>query len=529
MRRGILTAFFFGLMLWPSFAQGLNVELGFNDHNYQEAKDVLIAEEYTFLLRDEWTMLGQQRSYLSKIDTNGQTEWNVQLMPHPAEIVDARKMMRSEKGGVYITGFVREVCDVGGGCYWFLMEILPDGTDYWSKIWVDLDCYSSNSSAIHQSGDTTIWVTTYFNAGINGTFIRGSDSLGYNTTGYGAGFNDIKHLTSMPGFELIGADDNTIYNYSNSSVVSSINITGPIRDLETRNDTLYVLTADSIFEFNDTLGLIGADNVPGTNDYDFLSLGVNTISFASRTATEVTVFTLDNSLQVINSKMILVDDANQFKVAFSNEHMSVARTFNLFDGTAVQYQDYSLLSNVSVDLDRTDVGITNLIITDIATSQDSNFPDLFSMELWGSVTLTNFGPDTLHSCIVNNFISQGIACGEWFYKESFSGLNLPPGDSVVLDLGLFYAENNFFGQGNSVYREFCPFTSYANELTDLVVGNDAYCNDFFLGVANMTEVSIEDKEIMKMFDLLGREVQNPRNEMVVVLFSDGSTEKMFAD
>lgn len=529
MRRGILTAFFFGLMLWPSFAQGLNVELGFNDHNYQEAKDVLIAEEYTFLLRDEWTMLGQQRSYLSKIDTNGQTEWNVQLMPHPAEIVDARKMMRSEKGGVYITGFVREVCDVGGGCYWFLMEVLSDGAENWSKVWVDLDCNNSIPSAIHQAGDTTIWVTTYWSGGAGGTLIRGSDTLGYNTTSHGVGFTGALHLTGMPSFEKIAANQNTIYSYEDPFFGPQATVSGTIRDINTWNDTLYVITFDSIFQFNDTLGLIGANNVSGANDYEHLSLNANGVSFVSKSTSELTVHTLDFNLQPINSFVVPMIDANAFMIAFNDKHIAAGRTFGLHDGTAVQYQDYSLLSSIDVDIDRTDIGVTNLLITDMATSQSAQFPDLFSLELWGDATVTNFGPDTLQSCIINMYITIGIACGEVFYRQELSGLNVLPGDSVVVDLGKFYLITSNFGVGNPVILELCPFTSYPNELTDAVVGNDAYCSTMNLGIANSTEVSLEEKEVVGMYDLLGREIKNPKNELVITLYSDGSMEKKFVD
>ncbi len=39
----------------------------------------------------------------------------------------------------------------------------------------------------------------------------------------------------------------------------------------------------------------------------------------------------------------------------------------------------------------------------------------------------------------------------------------------------------------------------------------------------------DDKEVIRMFNLLGREIQNPKNELVIILYSDGSTEKKFID
>lgn len=53
--------------------------------------------------------------------------------------------------------------------------------------------------------------------------------------------------------------------------------------------------------------------------------------------------------------------------------------------------------------------------------------------------------------------------------------------------------------------------------------------DYPVATASLQELSQGQKNVVTMVDLLGREVKNPENEMIIILYSDGSTEKKFVD
>jgi len=53
--------------------------------------------------------------------------------------------------------------------------------------------------------------------------------------------------------------------------------------------------------------------------------------------------------------------------------------------------------------------------------------------------------------------------------------------------------------------------------------------DHPVATAALDELSHRKKKMVKMYDLLGREILHPRNEIVIVLFSDGSIEKKYFD
>ena len=74
----------------------------------------------------------------------------------------------------------------------------------------------------------------------------------------------------------------------------------------------------------------------------------------------------------------------------------------------------------------------------------------------------------------------------------------------------------------------CSFPDWINDLGTYSTVNEA-C-DQPTATLYLEELLIkDDKEVIRMFNLLGREIQNPKNELVIILYSDGSTEKKFID
>ncbi|XOV67233.1 MAG: hypothetical protein ACFHU9_16580 [Fluviicola sp.] len=53
--------------------------------------------------------------------------------------------------------------------------------------------------------------------------------------------------------------------------------------------------------------------------------------------------------------------------------------------------------------------------------------------------------------------------------------------------------------------------------------------DYPVATASLSETTEIEKKALKFYDLLGREVEHPNNQLVIILFSDGTTEKRYVD
>ena len=51
--------------------------------------------------------------------------------------------------------------------------------------------------------------------------------------------------------------------------------------------------------------------------------------------------------------------------------------------------------------------------------------------------------------------------------------------------------------------------------------------DYYASIAGIAELAQKEKEIVKVFDLTGREVELEKNRLLIVLYSDGTSEKVF--
>jgi hypothetical protein len=142
------------------------------------------------------------------------------------------------------------------------------------------------------------------------------------------------------------------------------------------------------------------------------------------------------------------------------------------------------------------------------------------------VLLKNFGNNFVSDCRLNHVISNQGICQPMVFTAHFSGINLPPGDSTWVNLGLMHQETNFF-PSDSITRELCVYSSHPNYLTDLNVPNDSYCKTFFLGYIGIEEMQPNSKTRIKITDLMGRETEYKPNSVLIYHYSDGSIQKIF--
>ncbi|PWL27380.1 MAG: hypothetical protein DCO96_11605 [Fluviicola sp. XM-24bin1] len=518
----------FGLVCLISttmWSQGLNGELGYNDDYSQNAKGIVAFDDFSIFIKEQTESASFfTSSSLIKIDTLGNEIWEIPITPQAAEVVLITEMIPAETGGLYVLGYARPTCDVSGGCFWFLIKVDPNGTIEWSKSWSDAVCFGTEVSGLSltQNNEILIHYNDPLDSYIFTISTQGVDLDNIQTTANG--FQGMDHLSGYHSvaykqFSLFGFDGNG--NQTASRTFSSF-----ISDAVVWNDSLFITTTDSLFILDNSFQDISAEEITGYTDFRQLKVRNGDIRCISTSSNDVTLFYLNRDLQIADSETINVAEMQDQPIDYSDDHLAIASDFALSEYFAIRHLDFSLNDPQNVAVNRTDIGIADIQITQSSVTPNPNFNAVFQVEIGADVLLKNYGNNTLQSCRMNHYISPALACGLIYYGEEFFNLNLAPGDSVWVSLGVIHTNERSFPT-DSLNQEICIYTSYPNSVTDLNESNDRLCTTVTMGTANVSELSTAEKEVVKIVDLLGREVNYTTNEWVILIYSDGSTEKIF--
>jgi len=101
------------------------------------------------------------------------------------------------------------------------------------------------------------------------------------------------------------------------------------------------------------------------------------------------------------------------------------------------------------------------------------------------------------------------------------------GMATGLDANYIFPLDRVCDTNSIVDYFFWDLICYENDSFPLYNPGPHSC-DYYAAVG-LEELNSSEKKKVEFFDLLGKEVQNPRNEMIIILYSDGSTEKRFVD
>ncbi|NQY07900.1 MAG: hypothetical protein HRT71_00080 [Flavobacteriales bacterium] len=110
---------------------------------------------------------------------------------------------------------------------------------------------------------------------------------------------------------------------------NELNLGSFIKDIKAMDDTLYVLTTDSIFVLDTLLQKLASTHVVGYSDYSNLKVADNTIQFISSTSMQEHVITLNKELQQTNLISFDIDLESSQAKDFSSTHFSCAKSFAL--------------------------------------------------------------------------------------------------------------------------------------------------------------------------------------------------------
>lgn len=508
-----------------SFGQGLNGELGFNADYSQKAKTVVAFEDHSIFVKEQTLSASFfTQSTIIKVDTLGNQIWEILISPQSAEVVVISEMIPSENDGIYLLGFARPSCDVAGGCFWFVRKMDANGIVEWERTWNDQVCFGVSMSGLSLSQNNELLV--HYNDPLLSS-IYAIDLSGNDISSIVTNDNGFQGTDQLSGFHSVAYKQFSLFGFDASgTITASKTFNSFISDFQVWNDSLYLITEDSIFIFDNSFQTLASDNITGLEGFNNLKVQNSDIRFTSTDNAQVILLQLDRNLQVEESIIIPLEDAETQPLDFHNEHLTAVLDFELSEYFTIRHLDFSLVDSQNALVNRTDIGIVDIQITQASITPNPNFNGVFQVEVGADVLLKNYGNNVLESCRMNHYISPALACGLIYYGEEFFNLNLAPGDSVWVSLGVIHTDERNF-PNDSLNQEICIYTSFPNSVTDLNVTNDRLCTTVTFGTASLGEATIQEKQLVKVVDLLGREISNPSNQWVIYMYNDGSSEKIF--
>lgn len=476
----ILLNFFTVLCFTCTMGQGLNGEVGINDRFHQFTTDVVTVDEYSYLLKQQYPSGGLfVRSELVKIDTMQNVIWSVPIEPISGEVIEIGKMIPSNTGGVYISGTARYGCDLAGGCFTYIQEYDNAGNVLWTQLFEDLDCFDAQHYEFSRQGSElyfnhTVVDSKIYTMDLNGDLV---DSLEVNHSG-------LSEIGVLTGFENIACKEDSLLAFDNSGqTVFSHVYSSEISNMIVNNDTLYVLTTDSIFQMNNNLQQINGRDINGYNGFSDLKVDNSKVRFVSQDLSDQHIIELDHDLGINSVFTIPAAISVDTPKDFNDLHFSCASNFDLTEFQSIRHLDYSMTSAVNETINSTDIGIVDIEFTQIHV-EETQTQGVYDYDIYANVLLKNYGNNVLQDCKLNHYIQMSYICGYIYYFEEFTDLNLAPDDSVWLTLGLIHPSLNYFS-GDTLTKEICVYTSHPNGKTDLAVANDNHCQMALLGYASV--------------------------------------------
>lgn len=507
------------------WAQGLNAELGFNAHHHQYVNGIAVQGDYTFLAKSHYpgSPNGQEVSIV-KVDTNGIVYWQKAVTTPDNGQFGLQEIICDPSDGVYILFNGNLGCDLGMNNKWYVQRINGSGSVVSTLIFPETFPVPTEMAGLSKTANGEILIrrdsvdkTQLYTLDANLNML---DSIDVQIAG-------IESLDRMTGTPWIAAKQDSVHRIDASgNIITSLSFSSVVSDIKVWNDSLYILTTDSIFCYDNSWQQLSASNIPGYTNYTKLKVTNSNLTLASSGSNEYVVHYLDHNLTSLNSMTVSITNSGSLYADYSGTHVSFAESFDLTMFQTVRYRDYSLQSGVNANIVNPDVGIVAFDPTDIQVSiQNPPGTPYYWVRVKGKVLVKNFGTEIVDFVRINHYKELGVACGHDIFFNSYYGLNLQPGDSIWLDLGQVH-NNMEYLPGSALNFSLCLYTSHPNSLTDLNVGNDEWCENLLLGYASINELQKDKKEVVKFFDLMGREVAEPKG-LVIVQYSDGTTEKVF--
>ncbi len=447
-------------------------------------------------------------------------------MPSFHEYTDMKEIIVSENNDIYVLGWGTQMCDVGTFSDFFISKYDSNGNELWTRTWAEQNWFDFSLKGLKMIGSGNLSLS--FTDNINNP----NETRIYSINGTGSLIDSLivskpllDGIDSLVGFNRIGFQQDSLFGFDNSGNTSvSRSFSSDIQDIQVLNDSLYVLTIDSIYVFDSGFQLINGTDLVGYSKYSHLSVSTTNVEFASNSGASLSIHVLDHNLQVVSTETIALQLTTEDHFNYNDEHISIVRLHDLTSYTAIRYLDYSRNSSQNTVVNTTDIGVIDLVATQTEVTYAGN-PGVYTIKIWADALVKNYGDNILDACRINHVVSPWGICNASVYTEQFSNLNLQPNDSAWISLGLIHYDTEFFG--DTISWDVCAYTSHPNYVSDLNVPNDDYCELFILGYVGMNELDLNSKKLVRVIDLMGRETEDKPNTVLIYIYSDGTTEKVF--
>jgi hypothetical protein len=523
------------IFTFSAYGQGLNGELGFNDDYRQEIQaEVICVDEFSFFAKKQYLQSFYTPSILYKIDTLENVVWEIGLSPQieyegqssTAEVTEVTQLIASENGGVYVMGYAIGCCDCAMGTIWFVQKINETGEKDWIKKWYINEFAPVNE---YMSGlsydDNTVFVNFYKNTlpypnppqyesviySLNSTDGMVTDSL-ENLSTY-----ELNQISNNSYYERIASKQNQLMAFDISgALVNSISYNSDINGFLTVNDTIFVLTSDSIFSYSSDFTLLNTNPLNGYHHHYNLKSISGTLHFFTHTGQNSVIINLNHELAEIDFFFVPEEASNIYNKDFSSSHLSAVTQSSLSEYAAIRHLDYSLSSEENKEINRTDIGIVDLDFYD-ATIEYVPQGGFHWLSISAKALVKNFGDKIATECRINHRTGFSPICGEYYY-------------SIWIDLDIIHSETtSVSAETDTIIKNICVYSSHPNGIVDLNVSNDRLCKNSIIGYVGLDNLKMEaenEKKIVKIVDILGKETEEKPNTLLIYIYDDGTTKKV---
>ncbi len=479
---------------FSSFGQGIQSEIGLNDSYLQNIQQVANKGEFVYTLVE----YDFHSLYLEKYDSLGNRIQKVNVAPDFGfSTFQSNRMVITNDGNIWISGVGLEACDIpmvyqhvvvyDSDCQFLngFTKIL--GSVQSTQNYRALSAITDTSVAVNYQNQDSSWVevlspsTQTILANVN------TPSL------FGFGRNNQFHVLGHTISKIYGMD-------SQGVLTDSISLPSPFREIGTWNDTIIALGYNELYKITPDLLTYTTHPIPNLSNFTRLKIDNQGVRFSSSNFNKA-VHYLDHALNIQSLMVVPVFSPNNTIHDF-DDFITVAKDFPLSDYESVRVANYSLSSSQDEVINRSDVSVWDIEISD-KYAQLVSSGNVYKTDAKAMVLLKNFGPNIVDSVKLNCFVSNATFCGDIVNSAYFTDLNLASGDSVWVDFGWIGERTESYPTGG-IYRTFCIYSSNPNGIVDLNISNDEACNLEFFGFVGLEDTKTIDFSIYP----------NPSNETV---------------
>jgi hypothetical protein len=471
------------------FSQGLNFEKGLLPDGAISNQIVRTTGNSTICAFTSESGIYNRQILISKYDTNGNQNLMINASTSGYYNCAPIGLEINQDGSFYLLSYNMLFCYPISDFKWVLQKFDATGNQLWTREWDSPSWSYSQFQGLTIHQDETIGLN-FLNLNNTSGILR-LNNLGSTLDS----INDQALITYENGYltngNIIAADAQSVFLYDNQgNLLNTYNIPSDIRELKVNNDSIFILTFDQIYLFGSGLNLISTSSTNGYNDFTRLKVNTQQVSCLAEDMNNIYVLSLPHNLSNYQAQTISCSHNISSPMDFEqNVHLSLSEAYNLYSDFALRLRDYALNSSNSVNISHADAGLTNLVVTDVQVIAGPNSEYL--VKIWGDVVLKNFGTTTIQNCKILHAHGAPLnySCGENYYDSLFTNLNLFPGESVTLNLGLIHDKVEYLPGQQTLNYNLCVYSAIPNDLVDLISNNDFICESVFLGYAALDNLS----------------------------------------